>query len=115
MLRLTLTNCEIASRTIAVTATDGAVSVTPAGVTLGPMEQGLVVLTLELPASAAAAAPRRRSSGSRAARSTTSAGASSPPARVTCCTADVDVEDCPDLVHHWYDHFYCPRPCPEKR
>ncbi len=24
---------------------------------------------------------------------------------------EVDVEDCPDLVHHWYDHFYCERPC----
>lgn len=27
----------------------------------------------------------------------------------TCC--DVTIEDCPDHVHHWYDHFYCPRPC----
>lgn len=26
-----------------------------------------------------------------------------------CC--DVVVDDCPDNVHHWYDHFYCPRPC----
>ena len=24
---------------------------------------------------------------------------------------EVDVNDGPDLVHHWYDHFYCPRPC----
>jgi len=28
---------------------------------------------------------------------------------------EVDVKDCPDLVHHWYDHFYCPRPCLEER
>jgi hypothetical protein len=27
----------------------------------------------------------------------------------TCC--DILVKDCPDHVHHWYDHFYCPRPC----
>jgi hypothetical protein len=26
-----------------------------------------------------------------------------------CC--DVHVKDCPDHIHHWYDHFYCPRPC----
>jgi hypothetical protein len=26
-----------------------------------------------------------------------------------CC--DLFVRDCPDHVHHWYDHFYCPRPC----
>lgn len=30
-------------------------------------------------------------------------------ARQNCC--DVVVDDCPDNVHHWYDHFYCPRPC----
>lgn len=24
---------------------------------------------------------------------------------------EVSVEDCPDYVHHWYDHFYCQRPC----
>lgn len=27
----------------------------------------------------------------------------------TCC--DVTVKDCQDQVHHWYDHFYCARPC----
>jgi hypothetical protein len=26
-----------------------------------------------------------------------------------CC--DVVVNDCADQIHHWYDHFYCPRPC----
>jgi hypothetical protein len=26
-----------------------------------------------------------------------------------CC--DIVVKDCPDNIHHWYDHFYCPRPC----
>ena len=24
---------------------------------------------------------------------------------------EIEVEDCPDYVHHWYDHFYCARPC----
>lgn len=34
---------------------------------------------------------------------------------VTECAAhtvcDAFIDDCPDHVHHWYDHFYCPRPC----
>jgi len=30
-------------------------------------------------------------------------------AAATCC--DIYVQDCPDHIHHWYDHFYCPRPC----
>ena len=28
---------------------------------------------------------------------------------------EVDVKDCPDLIHHWYDNFYCQRPCLEDR
>jgi hypothetical protein len=29
---------------------------------------------------------------------------------------EVCVHDGPDYLHHWYDHFYCPRPClPEQR
>lgn len=24
---------------------------------------------------------------------------------------EAEVEDCPDYVHHWYDHFYCQRGC----
>lgn len=24
---------------------------------------------------------------------------------------DTEIKDCPDYVHHWYDHFYCARPC----
>ncbi len=28
---------------------------------------------------------------------------------------EVEIEDCPDYLHHWYDHFYCHRPCNEGR
>jgi hypothetical protein len=28
---------------------------------------------------------------------------------------EVKVDDCPDYVHHWYDHFYCNRPCSHTR
>lgn len=27
------------------------------------------------------------------------------------CCHDVSVHDRPNYVVHWYDHFYCPRPC----
>jgi hypothetical protein len=30
---------------------------------------------------------------------------------VTCSCHEIHIEDCPDYLHHWYDHFYCPRPC----
>jgi hypothetical protein len=115
VLRLTVTNCGITSRKIEVTATNPAVAITPSTLTLGPMEQGLAVLTLELPATAPAGAHEQAIVWIRGCRvhylrwTVEAAGAA------VCRTADVDVEDCPDLVHHWYDHFYCPRPCPEQR
>jgi hypothetical protein len=28
------------------------------------------------------------------------------------CCYQVTVDDNPNYVVHWYDHFYCPRPCP---
>jgi hypothetical protein len=31
--------------------------------------------------------------------------------RADCCAEVIDVVDEPDYVHHWYDHFYCRRPC----
>ncbi len=31
--------------------------------------------------------------------------------RGTECCHELDVEDCPDLIHHWYDHFYCEHRC----
>jgi len=115
VLRLTLTNCGVTPRTIAVSTTDAAVSVTPANVTLGAMEQGLVILSLELPASSSVGTTERTIVWIKGCRehylpwTVIAAGATA------CCTADVDVEDCPDLVHHWYDHFYCERPCPPQR
>jgi hypothetical protein len=27
------------------------------------------------------------------------------------CCREFEVQDGPDYVLHWYDHFYCPRPC----
>ena len=33
---------------------------------------------------------------------------------VSCCATELELEDCPDLIHHWYDHFYCQRPCPNR-
>jgi hypothetical protein len=30
-------------------------------------------------------------------------------------THELKVQDCPDYRHHWYDHFYCARPCSHTR
>jgi hypothetical protein len=115
VLRLHITNCGSAGRTVTVEATNKSIAVAPASVPIGPYEEATVVLSLDVPASAAEGQREKAVVWVRGCyvhylRWTVD---------VTCknasCCSDVDVADCPDLVHHWYDHFYCPRPCPHQR
>ena len=115
VLRLTITNCGMASRTIKVSATNAAVTVAPASLTLGPLEDGLVVLSLDVPAAASKGQTQRsivwiHGCKTYYLRWTVVVAASGS----SCCATDVELEDCPDLIHHWYDHFYCQRPCPNR-
>ena len=115
VLRLTITNCGMASRTIKVSATNAAVTAAPASLTLGPMEDGLVVLSLGVPGAASKGQTQRsivwiHGCKTYYLRWTVVVAASGS----SCCATDVGLEDCPDLIHHWYDHFYCQRPCPNR-
>jgi hypothetical protein len=111
VLRLHVANCGATAREITVDATDKAVKVEPTTATIGPMEEATVVLSLDVPASAPEGDKQKAVVWVhgcylhflRWTVEVTCKGGS-------CCT-DVSVEDCPDLVHHWYDHFYCDRPC----
>ncbi|MBI3077042.1 MAG: hypothetical protein HYY85_08685 [Deltaproteobacteria bacterium] len=93
-VRFRITNCGTVSRTITAQAVgaSGQITVAPASLTLGPMERGHVTASLAIPDDAQPG-------------TTHEAGDS---------CHEVEVEDCPDLIHHWYDHFYCERPCPHQ-
>lgn len=115
VLRLDVTNCGSSGRTITVDTTNPKIDVSPASVTIGPYEQATVVMSFDVPASA--------NEGEQETAVIWVRGCYVHYLRwrveVTCknasCCSDVAVEDCPDLVHHWYDHFYCERPCPHQR
>jgi hypothetical protein len=115
LLRLHVTNCGSRGRTIAVDTTNKDVDVSPASVAIGPYEESTVVVSLDVPATATEGESHRLVVWIRGCYvhyvvwtvEVTCKNA-------TCCT-DLDVEDCPDLIHHWYDHFYCDRPCPHQR
>jgi hypothetical protein len=115
LLRLTITNCGLTGRTIKVSATNAAVEVEPASLTLGPMEEGLVAVSLAVPAGATKGQTQKSLVWIRGCKDyfirwtvvTAASGAS-------CCATELELEDCPDLIHHWYDHFYCQRPCPNR-
>jgi hypothetical protein len=114
VLRLHVANCGSKGRTITVEATDKNVTVSPSSVSVAPYEEQLVLVSLDVPAEATEKDQHSTVVWVRGCYvhylrwrvDVTCRGAS-------CCN-DAHVSDCPDLVHHWYDHFYCDRPCPHQ-
>lgn len=110
---LRIVNCGASSRTVTVdtgTNTDG-VSITNSPLELGAMEEGTVVVSYTAAADCQHRDARRLLLWVRGCREhllrwnvTVGRGA------IGSCH-HVDVEDCPDNVHRWYDHFYCAHPC----
>ena len=114
VLRLRITNCGADGENFRVEVTNNPkkdVTIAPAALALGSMERGVVTLTLSSKAAASKGEEREllvwvRGCHDHYTRWTVTVG------RGADSCHELDVEDCPDYLHHWYDHFYCPRPCP---
>lgn len=111
-LRFRVTNCGPGDRTVTVEPRGAGaklVVVDPASVQLGTYEQGTVTASMDIPDQGATSVDTLlwvhgcREHVLRWRVEVSDAGCSS--------VHELDVEDCPDYVHHWYDHFYCARPC----
>jgi len=112
-LRFVITNCSMASRVVEVfTSTqDAGLSLTANPLSLGSMQRGASQVSYVIPAGSPAGNKTELLMWVRGCKLhflrwvvTTAPGCSSN-------SCEVEVKDCPDFVHHWYDHFYCPRPC----
>lgn len=110
-LRVCVTNCGAAQRTISFD--DGgknSMTFQPATLTLGPFETSCVTAILtgssegDTEQSAIVWIRGCYEHYIRWTVKTVKRGAN-------CACHEISVEDCPDYLHHWYDHFYCPRPC----
>jgi hypothetical protein len=114
VLRLRVTNCSIERNRVDVDASGehaGAVKVSPSDVSLDPLERRVVTATVDVEAETAAGTEREillwvRGCVDHVVRWTVKVSR-----RGGDACHELDVEDCPDYVHHWYDHFYCARPC----
>ena len=116
-LGFVITNCTMALRQVMVfTSTKNAGLTFSASVLdLGPMERGEIRVSHLIPPTAPVGSKREILMWVR--------GCQLHFLRWTVVVAsigadtfyEVAVKDCPDPVHHWYDHFYCPRPCLEDR
>lgn len=115
-IRLRITNCDRRPRTLVVTPQghEKHIKVTPASVTIRPMERATVEVCLVVPDDAERGDQYEsilwvQGCQLQYLRWTVSVGT----AGIDSCH-EVEVKDCPDYLHHWYDHFYCVRPCPRE-
>jgi len=113
-IRIRVSNCDMKPHKIQFTTTgqNTGVTITPPSLTLGPMERGYVAVSLPLPAGAGPGEHREiliwiRGCKDHFLRWTVEVTHKG----LTECAGEVDVDDCPDYLHHWYDHFYCHRNC----
>jgi hypothetical protein len=111
-MQIKVTNCGIAPREVVFEAqgTPAGLSIAPAALTLGPLDNGTAVVTFALPAGAQDGQQFDFRIWVRACKLhyvnwTVTAGEGD------CGCTTVSIEDCPDTIHHWYDHFYCKHPC----
>jgi hypothetical protein len=113
-IRLRITNCGATPRAFQIEAADKtpAVKIDPPGLTLGPMERGFVTASVTLSADAAQCQDQEVLLWVRGCRQHYLRWTVRVSSRGGSCCHEVDVEDCPDPIHHWYDHFYTQRPCP---
>jgi len=117
-VRLLVTNCGLTARVVQVQATGaaaGKVTITPATATIEPFEQVAFVASLAVPADAAECQAEHVLLWVRGCHLHYLRWTVDVRSRGGHACHEIDVQDCPDLVHHWYDHFYCPRPCPHEQ
>jgi hypothetical protein len=111
-IRFRITNCGVSSRNINVDASGAAnVKIEPPNLVLGPMQRGFVTASASVPAEAASGQEYEYLLWVHGCRDHYLRWTLKVASRGASCCHEVDVEDCPDLIHHWYDHFYCDRPC----
>jgi len=114
VVRLMITNCDRISHTYTSSAAGvnkDRVQLQPASLLLGPKERGTILATIDIPADINKSQDFEILLWIRGCKeyyvrwniSTNSPGGDG--------CHEIEIEDCPDLIHHWYDHFYCVRSC----
>lgn len=113
VLQIRVTNCQArASRVQAAFAkADAATTVSPSELLLGAMERGRFSAKVAVADDACKGEQKEYLLWVRGCNAHFVRWIVEPASGVSSSCHEVDIDDCPDMVHHWYDHFYCDRPC----
>ena len=112
-VRMRVTNRSNQRREIAVDTQQSGIQLTvnPPSLALGPMERGTITISGQVPANTNNGQEFESLVWVRGCNEYYLRWLIKTASRGTDCCHELDVNDCPDYIHHWYDHFYCPRPC----
>jgi len=115
-IRIVVTNCDRTRRTIAIdqSTKQGHITISPGSLPLESMERATVSVSLDVPPDTPDGTRFEnviwvRGCKTHFVRWTVFVGR----AGIDSCH-ELAVNDCPDYLHHWYDHFYCVRGCPPR-
>ncbi|HTR62974.1 MAG TPA: hypothetical protein VMH37_14785 [Candidatus Binataceae bacterium] len=112
-LRIRIRNCSWHAHEykIDVPKAKAGVTVSPVAMNLGPMEHGFVTVTMPIPADASHSFEEDLMVWIRGCRTFYLCWDVRVASRGAECCHEIEIEDCADTIHHWYDHFYCQHPC----
>jgi hypothetical protein len=114
-VRLVVTNCGMTPRVVDVYArgADAAmVKIAPDKAVIEPMDRAVFLATLAVPANAPECGSYTALLWVGGCQLHWLRWTVDVRARGGHACHELAIDDCPDLRHHWYDHFYCQRPCP---
>ena len=111
-LRIRVFNCGVMPRDITLEAagSPSGITVNPSNLNLGPLDEGTSLITFSVPPNADEHKEFKfliwvRGCKTHYVRWTVVVGDGD------CRCRTITIDDCPETVHHWYDHFYCDHPC----
>jgi hypothetical protein len=113
-LRFLITNKSLSVREVRGAVSGPAavqVDFDPISLSLGPMERGIIAATMKAPSNASPATVYEAIVWIRGCRDYYLRWIVKIANRSDCSADEIDIVDEADYVHHWYDHFYCRRPC----
>jgi hypothetical protein len=112
-IRIRVMNCGSSPRTVKIepSAASKGLSIKPGQLALGPMERGYAMVTFAMAPEAAEGEVSEFLVWVRGCHEYFFRWRVRVGRRCGVSCPEVDVEDCPDNIHHWYDHFYCEHGC----